>query len=186
MSAGFRDDLDADTLAALRRGCPAALARVYDAWAGVVYALALRVLGQREAAEDLVQDLFLRLPRASGRFRGEAPFGAWLRRLAANATVDRLRERRRLLPLDEARAELAGRAGDDAARVDADVLLRRLSPSARLVLLLHAVEGWTHEELAVLFGQSPSWSKSLLSRALRRLRSGLPATEVADGLADSH
>lgn len=186
MSASFRDDLDADTLAALRRGCPQALAQVYDAWAGGVYALALRVLGQPEAAEDLVQEVFLKLPRASGRFRGEAPFGAWLRRLVANATVDCLRERRRLLPLDEARAELASCAGDDAARVDAEVLLRRLSPSARLVLLLHAVEGWTHEELAGLFGQSPSWSKSLLSRALRKLRRGLPAKEVADGLADTH
>lgn len=185
MTSRFREDLDAATLAALRRGCPAALAHVYDTWAGQVHALALRVLGQADAAEDLVQDLFLKLPRASRRFRGEAPFGAWLRRLAANATVDRLRERRRLVPLDQARAELAARAGGMAARIDADALLRRLSPSARLVLLLHAVEGWTHEELAALFGQSPSWSKSLLSRALRRLRAGLPEAEVADGLAGS-
>lgn len=184
MSDRFRDDLDAGQLAALRAGCPQALASVYDRWAGSVHALALRVLGQPEAAEDLVQDLFLRLPRASRRFRGEAPFGAWLRRMAANATIDRLRERRRLVPLELARAELAASGSGTAARIDADALLRRLSPSARLVLILHAVEGWTHEELAAAFGHSPSWSKSLLSRALQRLRAGLPGNEVADALAD--
>lgn len=185
MSAGFRDDIATDLLDALRRGSPQALAAVYDRWAGSVHTLALRVLGQPEAAEDLVQDLFLKLPRASRRYRGDAPFGAWLRRLAANLTIDRLRERRRLVSLDQARSELASSGGGNAARIDADRLLRRLSPSARLLLLLHAVEGWTHEELAAAFGHSSSWSKSLLARALRRLRASLPDYEVTDGLADA-
>ncbi len=172
---GFGHDFDPGQLAALRQGDPAALAAAYDRYARAAYGLALRVLADPEDAADVVQDVFLRLPRAARCFRGEAPFGAWLRRLVANATIDRLRERRRLLPLEEAQAEVAGemRAADLA---EAHALLQKLSPTARLVLLLHAVEGYTHAELAALFRQSESYSKSILSRALKRLRGSVGYT----------
>jgi RNA polymerase sigma-70 factor (ECF subfamily) len=52
---------------------------------------------------------------------------------------------------------------------DAWTLLMRLPPRSRAVLVLHQVEGYTHRELAALFGQSESWSKSVLARALKRL-----------------
>lgn len=171
-SSGFNHDLEPERLAALRLGSPAALAATYDRFARPVYGLALRILGSPDDAADLVQDVFLKLPRAARQFRGDAPFGAWLRRMAANATVDRLRERRRLVSLDDARTELAGETGA-IAEIEARELLDRLSPTARLVLLLHAVEGYTHTELAALFQQSESYSKSILARALKRLRNGL-------------
>ena len=167
--ASFSHDIDPDQLLALQRGCPGALASVYDRFARAVYGLALRVLGNPDDAADLVQDIFLKLPRASRQFRGDAPFGAWLRRMVANATIDRLREFRRLVPLEEAQAELSGESAAFNA-VEAQELLQRLSPTARMVLLLHAVGGYTHAELAVLFQQSESYSKSILARALRRLR----------------
>jgi RNA polymerase sigma-70 factor (ECF subfamily) len=180
MSSGFALPFDPDHLAALRRGERAALGRAYDCYAAPVHGLALRVLGHPDDAADVVQEVFLKLPRAVRRYRGEAPFGLWLRRLAANATVDQLRQRRRLVALDEARAELAGEAGVPASLAEAQGLLDRLSPSARLVLLLHAVEGYTHTEMAALFGQSPSWSKSVLARALQRLREHLAAPPNQD------
>ncbi len=153
----------------LQQGSPAALAAAYDRYARPAYGLALRVLGHPEDAADLVQDVFLKLPRAARQFRGDAPFGAWLRRMVANATIDRLRERKRLVSLDDAHAELSVENGMlDSLHVQE--LLQRLSPTARLVLVLHAVEGLTHGEMAALFKQSESYSKSILSRALRRLR----------------
>lgn len=172
MPSGFDHDLDPGQLQALREGRPAALAAAYDRFSAPVYGLALRVLRSPDDAADVVQDIFLRLPRAARRFRGEAPFGAWLRRLAANATIDYLRQRRRLVPLDSAESEIVADR-EPVAAVEADALLARLSPTARLVLLLHAVEGYTHAEMAELFGQSESYSKSILSRALGRLRRGL-------------
>ncbi|MFB9067600.1 RNA polymerase sigma factor [Pseudofulvimonas gallinarii] len=165
----FSGDIDPGQLSSLRQGCPAALAAAYDRFARPAYGLAIRVLGNPEDAADLVQDVFLRLPRASRQFRGDAPFGAWLRKLVANATIDRLRERKRLVPLDQAHVELGLDSGVLDA-IHAGELLQRLSPTARLVLLLHAVEGMTHAEMAVLFQQSESYSKSILSRALKRLR----------------
>lgn len=176
MSSGFGHDLDPDQLQRLCRGERQALAAAYERFARPVYGLALRVLADPDEAADVVQDLFLRLPRAARRFRGEAPFGLWLRRMATNATIDRIRERQRTISLEGAYVELA----DDHNPLDGmevQTLLDRLSPAARLVLVLHAVEGYTHTELAELFGASESYSKSLLSRALRRLRHTLKFAE---------
>lgn len=172
MPSSFALDLDPVDLQALRNGSQAALAAAYDRFGGPVYGLALRILGNPQDAADVVQEVFLKLPRASRRFRGDAPFGLWLRRLAANATVDMLRHRRHLVPIEEVHREI-GDESTPANVTEAHALLERLSPTARLVLLLHAVDGYTHVEMAELFGQSESYSKSILSRALKRLRAHL-------------
>ena len=65
-----------------------------------------------------------------------------------------------------------------ADAVEAQGLLARLSPTARLVLMLHAVEGYTHTEMAALFNQSESYSKSILSRSLKRLRDRLTTPDT--------
>jgi RNA polymerase sigma factor (sigma-70 family) len=156
----------------LRAGSKSALACVYDRYSRAVYGLALGVLGNPDDAADVMQEVFLKLPRAARCYRGEAPFGAWLRRLASNATIDLLRGRRRLVALDSARHELAEASAPGDA-IEAQALLDRLSPTARVVLLLHVVEGYTHVELADLFKQSESYSKSILSRSLRKLRTVL-------------
>lgn len=167
----FFQALEPPLLAGLRRGERAALAAVFERYQRAAYNLALRMLGDGPAAEDVVQDVFLRLPAAAARFRGEAPFGAWLRRLVANACIDELR-RRQWLDRDtpaEGMVDPATGAGLAEAQAEAWALLRGLSPPARAVLVLNAVEGWTHAEIGARFGQSESWSKSILSRALRRL-----------------
>ncbi len=185
MSAGFDHDLEPEVLIRLRAGQQQALGDVYDRFAKPVYGLALRVLGNPEDAGDLVQDIFIGLPRASRRFRGDARFGHWLRRVTTNATIDRLRSRKRLVPLEDALNQLQV----DAVPVDvgdAERLLAALSPTARLVLHMHAVEGYTHEEMAQLFGQSPSYSKSILSRALDRLRRQLRQDDPASKHTEAH
>lgn len=159
-------------LEAARHGDRAALTALHGLYAKAAFNLALRMLGDPMAAEDVVQDVFLRLTRKLGGYRGEAPFGAWLRRMVANASLDELR-RRRWIEADspiEDRAEIPGLAAVDPAALEAWELLERLDPAARVVLVLHAVEGWTHGEMASLFGRSESYTKSLLSRALQRLR----------------
>lgn len=179
MPFGFGHDFDHEQLQALRNGGQAALALAYDRFAGPIYGLALRVLANPDDAVDVVQEVFLKLPRAARRYRGDAPFGLWLRRLAVNATIDRLRERRRLVALDDAHNQLADES-PPANVAEAQGLLDRLSPTARLVLVLHAVEGYTHTEMAELFNQSESYSKSILSRALKRLRERVNIDETHD------
>lgn len=177
----FFQVLEPPLLAGLRRGERAALAAVFERYQRAAYNLALRMLGDGPAAEDVVQDVFLRLPGAAARFRGEAPFGAWLRRLVANGCIDEIR-RRQWLDRDappEDRVDPATGAGLAEAQAEAWALLQGLPPKVRAVLVLNVVEGWTHAEIGAQFGQSESWSKSILSRALRRLQPRDPTGEEA-------
>jgi len=168
--AGFAQDVEAMTLARAQRGDMQAFAALYQRFGRPCFNLGLRMLGQRQHAEDLVQEVFLKMMDTIRSYRGDAPFGAWLKRLTVNACIDQLRRQRG--GEDNAEAQLAQMAGDSAEAahlVDAWSLLGRLSPRSRAVLVLHEFEGYTHSELAELFGQSESYSKSILARALGRL-----------------
>jgi RNA polymerase sigma-70 factor (ECF subfamily) len=169
--SGFGQDLDRITLERARRGDMDACAAIYRRFGTACFNLALRILGERAAAEDVVQEVFLKMINTLPGFRGEAPFGVWLKRMTANATIDALRASQRFADEDPEAlfATMASRTADADARVDAFSLLMQLPPRARAVLVLHELEGYTHKELADLFGQSESYSKSILARALRKL-----------------
>ena len=173
VNKGFGQALDGQVLTRARRGDGAAHAAIYRVYSRACYNLALRILGEPAAAEDVVQDVFLRMMDTVAGFRGDAPFGAWLKRMTANATIDVIRRNKRFDSEDaigdlEA-SQAPGVSADDA--VDAWALLMRLGPRSRAVVLLHEMEGYTHKELSELFGQSESYSKSVLARALKRLDS---------------
>lgn len=171
----FYAPLDALTLRRAQRGERAAFAEIYECYKRPCFTLALRVLGEAAASEDVVQEVFVRLFDAIRRFRGDAPFGAWLRRMVANATIDELRRRRWLETDDglDARAIAPGASELPEHQLETWQMLMRLPPRARAVLVLHEIEGYTHKELAALFGQSESYSKSILARALARLQTTL-------------
>lgn len=169
--SGFGQTLEAATLERARRGDMTAFAFIYDRFASACYNLALRVLGEPAAAEDIVQDVFLKMFASLRGYRGDAPFGAWLKRMTTNATIDATRQRMRFRD-DDVDALFASMPAPEAAvenRSDAWSLLMRLPPRARAVVILHEVEGYTHKDLAELFGQTESYSKSILARALKRL-----------------
>ena len=156
-----------------RRGDHAAFEALYRRHARAVHALALRLTGDHAAAEDIVQDTFLRMHGFLGGFRPGAPLRPWLKRVAGNLAIDRLRRQRPSLdvPLeDDVRADPG--AGPEL-HAESLGLLQRLPPLVRTVVWLHAMEGWSHPELAARFGRSQSWSKSVLSRGLARLRGAL-------------
>jgi RNA polymerase sigma-70 factor (ECF subfamily) len=178
LATGFGLELDALTLERARRGERAAFAALYDRYSRAAYTLALRLTGRADAAEDVVQEAFIKAMERIGSYRGEAPFGAWLKRLVANAAIDRLRLDRRWVDGDDAALEEPVAAMAEQ-RHEALGLLARLAPAARSVLVLHELEGYSHAEMAQLFGRSESWSKSLLSRAIARLRQSLEQEQAA-------
>jgi RNA polymerase sigma-70 factor (ECF subfamily) len=151
-----------------RAGERDALAALYGRHGRAVYSLALRLTANHASAEDVVQETFLRAAQGLATFRGDAPVAAWLKRLAANAAIDHLRKQRRMAADDEIEA-LAADAVDLGAAMDAVGLLQRLAPAARSVLLLHEMEGYSHPEIAVMFGKTQSWSKSMLARTVARM-----------------
>ncbi|MDF1505076.1 RNA polymerase sigma factor [Roseisolibacter sp. H3M3-2] len=150
-------------------------AALYRAHVGRVYALCLRMTGDAAAATELTQDVFVRAWERLATFRGESAVGTWLHRLAVNVVLERLRADRRRL----ARVEPAGDWLDDCAapsprdavleRVDLDAALPRLAPGARLVFVLHDVEGYAHDEIARLTGLAPGTVRTQLHRARKHL-----------------
>jgi RNA polymerase sigma factor (sigma-70 family) len=184
MSAtGFGAEIDALVLARARRGDGAAFEQIYRRYGRSAYSLALRLCGRRDVAEDVVQEAFLKAMEKLSSYRGDAPFGAWLKRLVANCAIDRLRVERRWVDPDFAAIPEPHHDSGSEAQVEALGLLSRMSAPARAALVLHELEGYSHTELAALFGRSESYSKSLLSRAIARLRALLDPAAAPDAHA---
>ncbi|TLY51488.1 MAG: sigma-70 family RNA polymerase sigma factor [Gammaproteobacteria bacterium] len=175
--SGFAQRLDAMTLARARHGDMQAFETVYACYGQACYGLALRLTANPAQAEDLVQEVFLKVMETIRSYRGEAPFGAWLKRMTVNAAIDQLRARKRFAEQDPESAfdDAADNATTPAQAVDAWALLQRLPARARAIVVLHELEGYTHAEIASLFGQSESYSKSIVSRALQRLHAVVAA-----------
>jgi RNA polymerase sigma factor (sigma-70 family) len=160
-----------------RWGDGEAFARLYRAHVDAVHALAWRMTGNRAAADDITQDTFLRMSRFLNGLRADTPLRPWLRRVATNLAVDRLRrEAGRNDALPDLLEDPAGAAPEQASEFEG--LLRRLPPLARTVLWLNLVEGWSHAEIGERFGRTASWSKSIASRAVARLRQALDGGEA--------
>ena len=155
-----------------------AFSAIYRLYGRACYTLALRILGQPAAAEDMVQDIFVRLIERIDSYRGDAPFGAWLKRMASNAVIDALRHRAyREVGSDDAVAAAVEKGAVTESTIDAWTLLQRLSPRSRAIVVLSQWEGYTHLELGKRFGQSESWSKSILARAMHQLKIGGTETD---------
>ena len=174
--------IDAQTLAQAARGEAAAQSAVYQALSPAVFALTRRLVVDRAAAEDLFQDSLMAVFQSLPQFRGEAPFGAWVRRIVTSRCFMYLRSPwqrvRGVLPDFSSEADLA-------TQMDLSRALARLPPLTRAVVWLHDVEGLTHEEIAQGFGRSVSFSKSQLGRAHRVLCGllGVPEATVCQSLA---
>lgn len=169
--SGFAQEIDANVLARAQRGDMSAFAEIYRRYGNACFQLAVRIHGQRSQAEDMVQEIFLKMMQRIRSYRGDAPFGAWLKRLGVNACIDALRRQRHSgdVDLDSMLLRATDSAPEPADQVDAWSLLGRLPPRARAIVVLHELEGYTHAELATMFKQSESYSKSILARALKRL-----------------
>ncbi|HXH00831.1 MAG TPA: RNA polymerase sigma factor [Xanthomonadaceae bacterium] len=190
-ASAFAQPVGTALLAAAQRGEPAALEQIYRCFERPVYTLALRMCGDRDEAQDILQETMLKVIGGIGGFRGDngSPFWGWLRQIAVNETLQRLRRRRALeVEAFDALDAIADAAPPPAAAANAARLSRALQtlPTAtRSVLWLYHAEGYTHEEIGILMQRSPSFSKSQVARGLRRLRTLLQAEPVARGeLAD--
>ena len=157
-------------VARARAGDEAALEELYRAFEAPVYNLARRICRTAEDAEDVLQETFFEVCRSIGRYREEGSLWGWVRSIAASKALMRLR-RNKYRETDELQDEVMGhRREDTALRMDLEAALERLSETARAVVWLHDVEGYTHDEIAGMMSRTPSFSKSQLARAHQRLR----------------
>lgn len=183
-TSSFACDLPDSLLRRARDGEEAAFEQIYRRFERPIYALALRLLGDADEAMDVVHDTMLKLFRHLDRYRGEAPFWAWVRQIASHEALGRLRRQQPLQFCDElpepAQAELDGAGPSVLAEGSAlERALGRLPAATRAVLWLYHVEGLTHDEIGSSMGRTVSFSKSQLARGTRRLRELLQVPQEA-------
>jgi len=168
-----------------------------------VYRLAYRMTGNREDAEEVVQEAFLRAYQKLAQFAGNANFGTWVYRIAANYAIDRLRQRKN----EDARREPPARASEDQPEIDPlsqvkdaapsperlagsaqlaakmQQALETLTPAERTAIVMRHWDGCGIEEIAGVLKSSTTATKNTVFRAVQKLRAALKPFAEARGTA---
>ena len=181
MSGFANKTIDPAFVRRAQRGDMKAHEIIYRQFADPVYTLALRMTGSPAVADDILQESFVEVLRGIAKFRGEASLATWIRRIAVSRCLMHLRtawnRRRRLFSeivgedgtYEIAANEETPETGDGSGSRSGDTL----TPTARAVVWLHDVEGYTHKEIGEMMNRTSSFSKSQLARAHKRLRERL-------------
>ncbi len=162
-----------------REGDEAAFRLLYQRYTPHLYQFALRLLGGNELdAEDIVQETWIRAIRKLGGFKWQSSLKTWLTGVVINSCREHLRRKERdwMEIRDDFLLVHSERSVHE--RIDLEGAISLLPSGYRAVLVLHDLEGYTHEQIGDLLEVSPGTSKSQLSRARRTMRSLLnPASE---------
>ena len=159
-----------------REGDREAVQALYRRHSGRVLAVVSRLLADEDAAADCAQEVWVRAIRSLPQFRAESTFGTWIHRVSVNVALHARRSRRRRVGHEEPMPPAlevsgpSGPLGDALLRRRLQVALDRLPDGMRQVLVLHDVEGLTHEEIGSALGINPGTSKSQLFKARAQMR----------------
>ena len=167
---------EADCIRRAQQGDPAAARELYRKYAPRVQAVVRRLAGEDALAEDWAQEAWVRAFRALPAFRGEARFSTWLHRIAVNSALHgkRWRERRVSREVEMPEHEERGTRTDPVElRLSLQRALDAIPEGMRRIIVLHDVEGYTHEEIGSQLGITPGGSKAQLHRARMLLREAL-------------
>lgn len=166
-----------------------AFERLYRLHCSRVFGLCLRMIRERDAAEDCVQQTFIKAWRNLDQFEHRSAFSSWLHGIAVNAVLSHKRANKAWLQFDdayssheefdaaEAVAEHETKRVDDGDLADLERALKSLPDGARYVLVLQALYGYSHEEVAAMLGIAVGTCKAQLHRARRILRHKMQITE---------
>jgi RNA polymerase sigma-70 factor (ECF subfamily) len=179
---------DEDLISLVQSRDPHAFATLYDRHSRAAYSLAYRMMGERQAAEDLVQDAFLKLWRAAGSYRAErGSVRSWLLSIVHNRAIDQIRSlssRRRMQEKVEATApriqpsEAFKESWRNAQREQVREALKNLPAEQLKVLELAYFGGYKHVEIAELLGLPLGTVKGRMRLGLKKMR-GLLLVEAA-------
>lgn len=176
---------DVELIERAQDGDGAAMHALYSRHAPRVFAVVRRLAGDDALAEDWAQETWVRVFKALPTFRGESKFSTWLHRVAVNSALQGRRRRNRWtereVPLPDVVPSSDGR-GPVLLRMRLERGLERLPEGMRRILVLHDIEGYTHEEIGELLGVTAGTSKSQLFKARARMRQLLqPARQDVRG-----
>lgn len=170
----------------IRQACEGngtAVRALYERYAPRVYAVVRRIAGDDDLAQDYSQEAWIRAIRALPTFRGDARFSTWLHRIAVNSALQALRKNttrtKREGPMPEA-VPVNPSGGDTLLGDLLERAMDQLPDGMRQILILHDVEGYTHEEIGEVLGVTSGTSKSQLFKARAKMRDILRPS-LADG-----
>lgn len=173
-------DLHNDLVTRCKVGDQDAHYQLYKLYSKGMYNVAFRIVRNEDEANDVLQEAFISAFRNLERFRAEATFGAWIKRIVVNEAINALK-RKKFEPIPEdnrwdvAEEETPLEYADELTvdRVKRNIAL--LPDGYRSVLSLYLLEGYDHQEIGEIMGISESTSKSQLNRAKTKLRELLTA-----------
>jgi RNA polymerase sigma-70 factor (ECF subfamily) len=171
---------DADLLDRVQSGDEQAMAGLFDRYSRIVYSVALRVLRDPAAAEDVMQEIFMQIWRSPSSFvAAKGSLGGWLSVVARNRSIDTLRRKRPSEQVEEVSLASPCNLADEAER---NILMERaraavvlLPPEQRKTLEMAFFDGLTHSEIAEMTGDPLGTVKTRIRSALLTLRKGFQA-----------
>ncbi|TPV54565.1 RNA polymerase sigma factor [Aestuariibacter sp. GS-14] len=163
-------------LQAAIQGNVQAYQHIYQKYVGQVYALSLRLTGDAALAEDATQEVFVQVWQKLENFSHKSQFSTWLHSVTANVTISYMRKQRgwfhRMFGLESANEQqITASESLDLSQLDKCIL--KLPERARQVFVLHAIEGYRHEDIADMLNMAAGTSKAQFHRARQLLQEWL-------------
>ncbi|MCE1198229.1 MAG: RNA polymerase sigma factor [Marinilabiliales bacterium] len=152
-----------------RKGNSGAQTALYNLFASKMYGVCLRYARDKDEAQDILQEGFIRVFLKMDQYEFKGSFEGWMRKIMVNAALERFRKNDKLYPVEEIRVyESAEWADETTSAIDAADLMKmiqELPPRYKMVFNLYAIEGYSHQEIGELMNISEGTCKSNLSRA---------------------
>ncbi len=169
----FSDQAESRIIEAVKAGDMQAYEQLYQRHVGRVYALCLRLTADRALAEDATQEVFIQLWRKLDNYAGQSKFSTWLHSVASNVAISYMRKQKswwqRMFDIED--VELKDeRPAQPGHQRDLELAMQQLPEKARIVFVLHGVEGYRHEDIAEMLGIATGTSKAQYHRAKQLLR----------------
>ena len=167
---GFSFDISASLIANAKKGDKAAMEKIYRSYCDAAYRLALAICQNEASAQDIVQDGFIRALNSLNKYQERDRFGAWLKKIFTNLTIDYLRKKNRINE-EQFDGELYKTSESSSYQWLSEIdelsyYFDMLNTNQRLVVWLHIVEGYTHKEVGEFLKKSDSYSKVTFHRAV--------------------
>lgn len=178
--AAFKN-IHQDLIDGCKTGDQKAQFQIYKLYYKAMYNTSLRIVSDSMEAEDIMQESFLSAFEKIDTYSGTVSFGAWLKKIVVNRSLDTLSRKKAIFEDIDSHIGIRDDSGDETARneeLDVKVeevkeAIERLPDGYRVILSLYLLEGYDHDEIAEILGINSSTSRSQLSRAKQKLISEL-------------
>ena len=183
VEAAFKN-LHQDLLDGCKTGDQKAQFQIYKLYYKAMYNTSVRIVTNTMEAEDIMQEAFLSAFEKIDTYSGTVSFGAWLKKIVVNRSLDVLNKRKAVFEDIESHVGIRDESGDETSRneeIDVKVeevkeAIERLPDGYRIILSLYLLEGYDHDEIAEILSITSSTSRSQLSRAKQKLIGELNVT----------